>query len=76
MKPDVGDVVDDDVYLKKKKQGTLIHKRKSQLIRPMASNVDQALVIFSVHEPEPNFLLLESLSDHNGATRKCGNHLL
>ena len=24
----------------------------------MASNVDQALVIFSVHEPEPNFHLL------------------
>ena len=37
---------------------TVIHKRKNQLIRPMVANVDQALVIFAVHEPEPNFQLL------------------
>ena len=42
------------------KTGNLIkiYKRKNQLIRPMAANVDQALVIFAVHEPEPNFHLL------------------
>ena len=53
-------VVDIDVLSEEEKTGNLvkIHKRKNQLIRPMASNVDQALVIFSVHEPEPNFHLL------------------
>ena len=60
MKPNVGDVVDIDVLSEEEKTGNLvkIHKRKNQLIRPMASNVDQALVIFSIHEPEPNFHLL------------------
>ena len=60
MKPNVGDVVDIDVLSEEEKTGNLvkIHKRKNQLIRPMASNVDQVLVIFSVHEPEPNFHLL------------------
>ena len=49
MKPNVGDVVDIDVLSEEEKTGNLvkIHKRKNQLI-----------VIFSVHEPEPNFHLL------------------
>lgn len=60
MKPNVGDVVDIAVISEEDKTGnlTVIHKRKNQLIRPMVANVDQALVIFSVHEPEPNFQLL------------------
>lgn len=60
MKPNVGDVVDIDILSEEEKTGNLvkIHKRKNQLIRPMATNVDQALVIFAVHEPEPNFHLL------------------
>ena len=41
MKPNVGDVVDIDVLSEEEKTGNLvkIHKRKNQLIRPMASNV-------------------------------------
>lgn len=60
MKPNVGDIVDIDVISEEEKTGnlTVIHKRKNQLIRPMVVNVDQALVIFAVHEPEPNFQLL------------------
>lgn len=60
MKPNVGDVVDIDVISEEEKTGNLvkIHPRKNTLIRPMVTNVDQALVIFSVHEPEPNFHLL------------------
>ena len=60
MKPNVGDVVDIDVISEEEKTGnlTVIHQRKNQLIRPMVANVDQALVIFAVHEPEPNFQLL------------------
>lgn len=60
MKPNVGDRVDIDVISENDKTGNLIaiHKRTNQLIRPMVANVDQALVIFSIHEPEPNFNLL------------------
>ena len=61
MKPNVGDVVDIDVLSEEEKTGNLvkIHKRKNQLIRPMASNVDQALVIFALVSPKPNFNLLD-----------------
>ena len=41
----------------------------------MAANVDQALVIFAVHEPE-QFSLAESISDHNGTAGNTGNYLL
>lgn len=60
VKPNVGDIVDIDVISEEEKTGnlTVIHKRKNQLIRPMVANVDQALVIFAIHEPEPNFQLL------------------
>lgn len=60
VKPNVGDIVDIDVISEEEKTGnlTVIYKRKNQLIRPMVANVDQALVIFAIHEPEPNFQLL------------------
>ena len=60
VKPNVGDIVDIDVISEEEKTGnlTVIHKRKNRLIRPMVANVDQALVIFAIHEPEPNFQLL------------------
>ena len=60
MKPNVGDVVEIDILSEEDKTGnlTMIHPRKNQLIRPMVANVDQALVIFAIHEPEPDFHLL------------------
>lgn len=60
IKPNVGDQVDIDLISEEDKTGNLIriHPRKNQLVRPMVSNVDQALIVFSVHEPEPNFNLL------------------
>lgn len=60
QKPMVGDQVDIDLISQEEKTGNLvrIHPRKNQLVRPMAANVDQAMVMFSVHEPEPNFNLL------------------
>lgn len=33
--------------------------RKNTLIRPAVANVDQALVIFAVNQPKPNFNLLD-----------------
>ena len=78
MKPNVGDVVDIDILSEEEKTGNLvkIHKRKNQLIRPMAANVDQALVIFAVHEPEPNFHLLNRFLIDNGTAGNTGNYLL
>lgn len=60
MKPNVGDYVEIDVISSEEKTGNLavIKKRKNQLIRPMVSNVDQAMVIFAIRDPEPNFNLL------------------
>lgn len=33
--------------------------RHSELIRPAVANVDQALVIFAITKPQPNFNLLD-----------------
>ena len=60
MKPNVGDYVEIDVISQEEKTGNLsvIRKRKNQLIRPMVSNVDQAMVVFAIRDPEPNYHLL------------------
>lgn len=60
MKPNVGDYVEIDVISKEEKTGNLavIKPRKNQLIRPMVSNVDQAIVIFAVRDPDPDLHLL------------------
>lgn len=62
MKPLVGDDADVQVLDEGAKTGNIISilQRKNQLIRPAVSNVDQAMVIFSVVKPEPNFHLLNS----------------
>ncbi len=60
-KPLVGDNVEIEVLDEEKKIGNLIsiEERTSELIRPAVSNVDQALVIFAVKKPNPNFNLLD-----------------
>ncbi len=60
-KPLVGDDVEMDVLDEEQKQGniTAILPRHSELIRPAVANVDQALVIFSIVKPQPNFNLLD-----------------
>ena len=60
VKPLVGDNVEFSVLDETDAEGNVdaILPRKNALIRPAAANVDQALVIFAVHEPEPNFHLL------------------
>ena len=61
LKPLVGDLVRMEVTDEADREGnvTEILPRKSTLLRPAVSNVDQALVIFSVHQPEPNLNLLD-----------------
>ncbi len=39
---------------------TKILPRKSELLRPAVANVDQALIIFALTSPEPNFGLLDT----------------
>ena len=60
-KPLVGDEVDMDVLDAEKRLGNIreLLPRRNELIRPAVANVDQALVIFSVLSPAPNFNLLD-----------------
>ncbi|MCR4961063.1 MAG: ribosome small subunit-dependent GTPase A [Lachnospiraceae bacterium] len=61
IKPLVGDDVLMDVVDEEKLKGNVakILERKSEMIRPACANVDQALVIFSIRTPDPNFNLLD-----------------
>ena len=60
-KPLVGDDVEITVLDEKNKTGNVerILPRKNSLIRPAVANVDQALVVFAVTDPEPNLNLLD-----------------
>lgn len=60
-KPLVGDDVEMDVLDGEKALGNIsgILPRRSALIRPAVANVDQALVIFAIVKPQPNFNLLD-----------------
>ncbi|NLJ89518.1 MAG: ribosome small subunit-dependent GTPase A [Clostridiales bacterium] len=61
IKPLVGDDVRIEVLDESQKKGNIVEicKRKNTLIRPNVANVDQALIIFAVAHPDPNFDLLD-----------------
>jgi len=61
IKPLVGDDVDFEILDEGKKLGNInsILPRKSEIIRPAVANVDQALIIFAIQKPDPNFNLLD-----------------
>lgn len=61
VKPLVGDDVVCEVLDEEKKLGNIIDilPRRSELLRPAAANVDQAVVVFAVTKPKPNFNLLD-----------------
>lgn len=61
VKPLVGDDVIVDVLDEKEMSGNIrqILPRRSALIRPAVANVDQALIIFAIVKPNPNFNLLD-----------------
>ena len=60
-KPLVGDNVEIQILKEEEKKGNIeqLLPRKSELIRPAVANIDQALVIFSIVKPQPNFNLLD-----------------
>lgn len=63
IKPLVGDDVELDVLDETEKLGNIrkILPRKSALLRPAVANVDQALILFAIVKPNPNFNLLDRL---------------
>lgn len=60
-KPLVGDTVTIDKIEPDPPTGNIIrlHERKNELVRPAVANVDQALIIFAMKEPKPNYQLLD-----------------
>lgn len=61
VKPLVGDNVELDVLDDVEMLGNIrrILPRKSVLVRPAVANVDQALILFAIVKPNPNFNLLD-----------------
>ncbi len=61
IKPLVGDNVRLEVLDEKDMEGSILEilPRTSELIRPAVANVDQAMIIFAIVKPDPNFNLLD-----------------
>ena len=61
IKPVVGDNVEFTVLNEEALEGNIdeILPRKNVLVRPASANVDQALVVFAITQPDPNFNLLD-----------------
>ena len=61
IKPAVGDDVDIDIVDEDKLLGNIVSilPRRNILIRPVVANVDQAVIIFALAKPEPNYNLLD-----------------
>ena len=63
IKPLVGDDVEFEITDEKDKEGNIteILPRKNSLIRPAVANIDQAIVVFALMDPEPNLNLLDRI---------------
>lgn len=61
IKPAVGDDVLIDVIDNEKFLGNIVDilPRNNKLVRPSVANVDQAVIIFALSQPEPNYNLLD-----------------
>lgn len=61
IKPLVGDNVEIEVIDEEKKTGNVIsiEPRQNELIRPAVANIDQAMVVFALAQPDPHFNLLD-----------------
>lgn len=60
-KPLIGDFVEIEQLDKIQQKGIIckIFPRKNELIRPAVANIEQAVIIFAVAQPAPNFQLLD-----------------
>lgn len=61
IKPLVGDNVEIDVIDQEQMKGNIVNilDRDNELIRPAVANVDQAMIVFAVRQPDPNLNLLD-----------------
>lgn len=61
IKPLVGDDVEFDILDENEQTGNIVDilERKTELIRPAVANIDQAMIVFAVTDPEPNLNLLD-----------------
>lgn len=61
IKPLIGDNVDIAIINDKEKTGNVdkILPRDNSLVRPTVANIDQAVIVFAVSQPEPNYNLLD-----------------
>ena len=61
IKPYVGDFVEIDIIDEEHKKGNIVSilPRLNTLLRPAVANVDQAMIIFALTQPEPNLGLLD-----------------
>ena len=61
IKPLVGDNVEFDVLSEVEHLGNIVEilPRENSLIRPAVANIDQAMIVFAVADPEPNLNLLD-----------------
>lgn len=61
VKPLVGDNVEITILDEAEAEGNIdaILPRKNELLRPAVTNVDQAIILFSITHPEPNLNLLD-----------------
>ncbi|MDO5702123.1 MAG: ribosome small subunit-dependent GTPase A [Lachnospiraceae bacterium] len=60
-KPLVGDLVTFEVTHEGDREGSVdeILPRKNCMLRPAIANVDQAMLLFAMRDPDPNFILLD-----------------
>lgn len=63
VKPLIGDMVEIDILKDEEKSGLIseIKERSNTLVRPNVANVDEALIIFALTNPEPNFVTLDKM---------------
>lgn len=61
LKPLVGDDVELEIIDEALLKGNIIDicDRKNSLIRPASANIDQAMIIFAIVKPDPNYNLLD-----------------
>ena len=61
VKPLVGDNVEMEVLDEKDMEGNILDilPRRRALVRPAVANVDQAMIVFAIVKPAPNFNLLD-----------------
>jgi len=66
IKPSIGDDVVIDIISSESLEGNIIEilDRRNKLIRPAVANIDMALIVAALKDPDPNFYMLDKLILH------------